>query len=933
MKTLKMMLTFCAFVLLMTVIVHVFNNDKSKVIPVPSKEAGIGHGENPRARLEFDFLRLRDPSTNRIPDNIRKKEAAFSKALPVKEKIAAFDLKDPRGLSKVQVYNWSRRGPINVGGRTRALAVDVSNESILLAGGTSGGLWRSTNSGTTWIKTTNISDLHSVTCIAQDTRSGKTGTWYYGTGEYRGQSASDRGSVAYYSGDGIFKSTDGGNTWTLLSSTSTSTPHVFDSDFDYIYNLAIDVSNLADDEIYAATYGGIHKSTDGGTSWTQPLGEIYDGTEPVYSDVAVTSTGVVYAALSSGKDEGVWRSVDGETWTNLTPSEWPDVYDRFVIGIAPSNENVVYFLGEAAGGNSINGGNLFKYTYVTGDGTSKENTWEDLSLNLPDFDGVTGTFSSQNSYNLLIKVYPDSENVVFLGDINLFRSENGFASDDQITKIGGYSAENTYSSYPNHHPDLHSLVFLPSDPNSAISGSDGGVHKTSDITADDVVWTSYNNGFYTTQFYTVSIDQSSTTDFVIGGMQDNGTFWSTSENLSSDWKELLSGDGAYCAIPEGTAGDYRFFVSSQNGDIYYMIYDQNYNFTAWSYVTPAEAGVFLFIAPFVMDPNNNNSIFLAEKEGIWRNSNVFEITENYDAATTINWTPFTNTFVTYQVISTLAVSTTPADRLYYGTSEGKLYSIANTISASDVPVDIWSDKGLPAGAYVSSIAVHPGDADKLMVTFSNYGVKSVFYSSDAGDTWTDVSGNLEENADGSGNGPSVRSAAILPTASGDVYFAGTSTGLYSTASLNGTSTVWVREGEAEIGNVVVEMVKTRPDGLVAAATHGTGIFTTTIETSVDDDITGSPDNFRLKQNYPNPFNMETVIEFDLPKPGNVNIIIYNELGQHVRTLVYNKQYSAGTHKAVFNGRDDSGNLLSSGLYFYRIKTGNNVKTHKMVLLK
>ncbi|HYF03334.1 MAG TPA: T9SS type A sorting domain-containing protein, partial [Patescibacteria group bacterium] len=110
-------------------------------------------------------------------------------------------------------------------------------------------------------------------------------------------------------------------------------------------------------------------------------------------------------------------------------------------------------------------------------------------------------------------------------------------------------------------------------------------------------------------------------------------------------------------------------------------------------------------------------------------------------------------------------------------------------------------------------------------------VISLFSTMDGGATWTAVAGNLEQNANGSGNGPSTRWMEILPVGEGTMYLVGTSTGLYSTAYLDGNSTVWVQEGASNIGNVVVEMLDSREsDGLVVAATHGVGVYSANITT-------------------------------------------------------------------------------------------------------
>jgi hypothetical protein len=137
-------------------------------------------------------MMLRDPATNEIPRGIRQREMEFARTLPTKEAQSS--------LNKGQAASWISRGPWNVGGRTRALGIDVSNVNVILAGGVSGGMWRSADGGATWSKRTAPGSLHSVTCLAQDRRTGQTATWYYGTGELLGNSAS--GGGAGYRGDG-----------------------------------------------------------------------------------------------------------------------------------------------------------------------------------------------------------------------------------------------------------------------------------------------------------------------------------------------------------------------------------------------------------------------------------------------------------------------------------------------------------------------------------------------------------------------------------------------------------------------------------------------------------------------------------------------------------------------------------------------------------
>ncbi len=892
--------------------------------------AARGTEDDPNARARYEWMRLRNPQTNELPRNLREKELAFARRIPSRQAMSAAG--NGGGEFRMELNNWNRRGPFNVGGRTRALAVDVTNDNVILAGGISGGMWRSTDGGATWTPTTDVSALHSVTSIAQDPRPGHTSNWFYTTGEWRGNSSS--GGGAPFRGDGIFKSTDGGVTWAKLPATATNLPQSFDNFFDYVWNVVVDPSNSTSEEVYAATYGGIWRSVDGGTNWSAVLG--MSSPFSPYVDVAVTSTGVVYATLSSGGgSQGIWRSTDGVSWTNITPTGWPTTYVRTVIGIAPTNENVVYFLSNTTG-TGKNDHSLWKYTYVSGDGTGTGGTWENRTANLPKFGGQTGNYDSQGSYDMIVKVKPDDANTVFIGGTNLYRSTSGFADSTSTSWIGGYdnTKPTTFATYPNHHPDQHALAFLPSNPAVLFSGNDGGVQKTSNDLAGQVVWTPLNNGYFTTQFYAIAVDQATAGDnVIIGGMQDNGTWWTNSASATTPWIEENGGDGAFCAVADGKTS---YYVSSQNGTVFRLVLDASGGLTSWTRVDPTGASGYLFINPFILDPNNNKVMYVAGGKTIWRNSDLTVIPLFSNNTTSVNWSKLTNTTLlsSNAVISALAASKVPANKLYYGTSNGQLFRLDNAISGNPTPVDIGTNKGFPANAYVSSIAVDPADANNVMVVFSNYSVKSVFHSTDGGVTWTDVSGNLEENPDGTGNGPSVRSVAILPSSGGNMYLVGTSTGLYSTSALNGTATVWAQEGATSIGNVVVDMVVARAvDGMVFAATHGNGVYSANLAVTgivkIGDNV---PDHFALQQNYPNPFNPTTTIEYTIPREEDVRITIYNVRGQEVTTLV-NAHQTPATYRVTWNGRDSRGQKVASGMYLYRIKAGSFSQSKRMLLLK
>jgi len=175
---------------------------------------GIGGEDNPLARLEYEFERLKSPITGEVPYNVRHKELAFAKKISQQTSVQN---------AKTSSNDWKQRGPFNAGGRTRAIALDVTDETIILAGGVTSGMFKSIDGGESFQLKTKPGDLHSVSAIAQDTREGHTDTWYYGTGEYYGIISGASFSNPT-SGNGLYKSVDAGENWTLLENTTSNTP-------------------------------------------------------------------------------------------------------------------------------------------------------------------------------------------------------------------------------------------------------------------------------------------------------------------------------------------------------------------------------------------------------------------------------------------------------------------------------------------------------------------------------------------------------------------------------------------------------------------------------------------------------------------------------------------------------------------------------------
>lgn len=857
--------------------------------------------DNPAERAAYEHARLANPANGTIPANIRARELAFSTQLPTREQLALYK----QSPASIQVEPWNHRGPSNVGGRTRAFAIDANNEQNLLAGGVSGGMWRSIDAGQSWVRTTALDQLANVTCVAQDTRSGKTATWYYGTGEYLGNSAG-------ISGDGIFKSTDNGLTWQHLASTVSGTPQQI-SAFDYVWRLATDPSQTKKDVVYAAASGGIYRSEDGGETWALVLGvSVSDSRAALATDIVVTSQGIAYATLSTtsiggsiSTVNGIYRSTDGINWTRINTV----TASRIILSVAPSNENIVYFL---ANGSSAT---LLKYTYVSGNGAGSGGQWDNRSAAVPEPTDFVHGFNTQGSYSMAIKVSPDNPDIVSIAGTNIFISTDGFASDANVHWIGGYNPDYDFSFedwpnqlYPNHHPDIHDIVFLPSNPKVLFTADDNGIHKTLDVSAPKVSWQPLNNGYTTSQFYTLAINQTeSGNKTVIGGLQDNSTYGSPNPNNA--WQWLSGGDGSYCAV---RADNSAYLVSAQFGYLCRTVVDNTFALDSIEQLKFASTNEsFLFVAPFLLDPNNNDVLYMATTGRVWHNNKIFQ--SDYQSA----WQPTTSARASFPITS-IAVSTNPANRLYYGTYRGEFFRLDNANLSFQTATK--TSGILPPGT-ISCIAIDPQNADNVIAVLSNYGIPSLFLSNDGGTSWTDISGNLEEKPDGSGAGPSCRWVEIVHTTNGPLYLVGTSVGLYSTTVLDGGNTTWVQEGSTSIGNAIVTMIRARQsDGFVAVATHGYGVFTSSVLVATSVGETSTPEALYLEQNYPNPCSRKTTLRFAVPKAAQVSLALYNALGDVVYTAV-DGFTPAGYHNIVVDTE-----TLASGCYYLHLQMGGSTQT-------
>ncbi len=739
--------------------------------------------------MELEFKKTRDPRLNRVPRERLWKAYQYMK-----------ELERQMANQKVKVLSlaWQERGPTNQGGRTRAIMFDPNDPtySRVFAAGVSGGLWVCDNifaATPTWSPVNDFFENLAITTIAYDPTN--TGVMYFGTGE---------GWYNYDAvrGDGIFKSIDSGATWVQLASTAT------DPNFDYVQKIVVtDVDNGSGGTVLAATrarqlnQGGIYRSTDGGATWTRVLGGATgtargDDLELIIDPTTGNVIGIL-AAIESWNPgwggDGVYLSTDdGQTWTEIWNA--PAGTGRIEIAPAPSNPNVVYIMIED---NTTAGiGDIIKLTY---NGT----TWNAVSIfnvgNWWDCTTLRGSDFSRGQawYDLILAVDPVDENIVWAGGVDIFRTMDGGATWDQMTSWCGWG-------FPYVHADHHAMVYRPGDRNTLLLGTDGGVFLVTNASANNPTFTEINDNYRTLQLYACALHPASGSNYALGGAQDNGSHQWTNPGLSTT-TEVTGGDGAFCHIDQDQP-QYQW-----TSYVYQNIFRSSDGGATWTRVVTSNAG--LFINPTDYD-NQANIMYLGDAAGQYA---YWIDPQTGSTLVTVN-AGFNGQ------VSAITVDESVANRVYFGTDQGEVYKVDNANSGGPTITPI-TPPGMGGGnGYVSSIAIDPNNNQHLLVTYSNYGVTSVWETTDGGANWTNVEGNLPDMP--------IRWALFVPDPGGATAtqaLLATELGVWSTSQLNGATTSW---GPSNIGlaNVRTDMLQWRPsDNVVIAATHGRGLFETDLD--------------------------------------------------------------------------------------------------------
>lgn len=568
--------------------------------------------------------------------------------------------------------DWSNLGPIFVPskgyeglGRINAIAFHPTDPDVVFIGSPAGGCWIYDGTPGGWTSTTDGLPSLGVSAIVIDWSN--TDHIFIGTGDR------DAGDAA---GLGVFRSTDGGLTWEMWNTGMGNRT---------VGRMIQHPTNP--DIMYAATAGGLYKTTDAGANWVYKHN---GGTKEVVFKPNDPST--LYAG-GAGK---FYKSTDdGENWVQI--SNGIEVGSRSVIAVTAANPNVVYCL--------LSNGDSYKGIWKSTD-SGESFTMMSNSPNIMSW-GCDGGDGGQAWYDLDVAVDPTDENVVYAGGVNCFKSVNGGTTWQISSHWWGDC------SVPAVHADLHILEFNPLN-NRLYAGNDGGIYYTANGGSS---WPEVTDGLPISQSY--KIGQSATNkDKVINGYQDNGSSIYFGNNV---WMTTGGGDGMECAIDY--TDDKRTYHTIYYGDITRKYNNGSAHQVAGEGVHGmTESGG--WVTPFCLHEDDNNTMFVGMKN-IWRATGVT-----------------TNSF-TWKVITTDGggdidvVEHSPADNdLFYYARNQNLYRSDDVMG--DSPEWISLTSFLPGSGNVLDIEAHPYEADVVFVTRGS----KVYRSDNRGQTWEDLTGSL-----------------------------------------------------------------------------------------------------------------------------------------------------------------------------------------------
>ncbi len=850
-----------------------------------------------------DYIKTLDPATKTVP---RERLVAANQATD-----ALAGLK-----SGMEALTWSSQ-PTNMGGRTRTLMFDPNDPTglKLWAGSVTGGLWYNNDpaGGAEWTPVNDFWSNLSISCMTYDPNNKQI--FYAGTGESQTALIIYRESSGL--GTGIMKSADGGQTWAPIPSTQ-NWPYVTDILVRNENGRSIIYAGVASGFYKGAVHqatptNGLYRSADNGVTWQQVLPNI-PGKDYAYapSDIETTSdganiiVGTTYGMDSKDNDRSgaacILTSADGISWTvnntyqqrilAETVNKFPG---RVMLCQAPSNPDVVFAIvasGYVRSDKFIGYGCQFLLK-----STDKGTTWN--TLNFP------SGFASLAWHAFVVTVSPLNPNIIWVGGLDTWRTVNGgttWIKQSDWAEMYGNGADDYV------HADIHVLKFRPGTDTELYIGTDGGVFITKTASAPDVGMKFFEvaNNYSTLQYYSCAMHPEAGAVHFMGGLQDNGTMFYRKDNTPTFRDMLSGGDGALCFIDQ----------NEPTIQITTVYHNSIYLYSGAKESDPQGSGykglgTGTFVSPMDYDWKTNTLFANGANEQLqYLNTlHVLTVAANSITGSNTGKALATQSQVPYSNIKWSEYSPAGQSNIFIGTEAGKLFKFADATHTGTLTE--FSSTGFPT-ANISSIDI-AGSEDTLLVTFSNYGVPSVWLSVNAGANWKNVEANLPDMP--------VRWGIFHPKSGKQVMLA-TETGIWTTENILAQNVVWTPDNNG-LANVRIDMVKFRKsDNTVLAATHGRGMFTTTwkpVYTSGVSDISTAGEGVKV---YPNPSTGRFEIKLD--NPGKAELAIMDVSGRIVLSRVI--EGNQGTWQQSFDLSRET-----KGVYLVKVISAGKVSALKLLL--
>ena len=647
----------------------------------PPGDKSQGEEEQIKERVKW-FIRSRGLDQAQRPDRMRGQavqELRRARESREFELAAAGEVWESMGPITMTMLNWTMG---RVSGRVAALAVHPTNESVVFLGGASGGVWRTTNGGTSWEPVFDATGTQSVGAITVD-RTNPSVVWV-GTGERQS-------GCANYFGLGVFRSTDGGTTFAPRNGSGTTAVQL-----SYVGSIAVHPTNsqtvLVSGEGFCEngtrSAGGVYKTTDGGLTWRRVLSG--SGSDVVFDP---GNPSVVYAAVGSS---GVHKSTNtGDTWTLSSSGMVTGTsLGRLRLAMAPSNSSTLYALSSSS--------RLYRTTNGAGSWTQQNGS----------------ACEGQCSYNLTLDVHPTNANTVLVGSIRFARSTDGGVTLGYLTSGWG--------SGQKVHQDTHVLRYSRTNGSRFWVGCDGGAWRTDDGGANFV---NLNTNINLTQFYDIAIDPNDPTR-IFGGAQDNS---SLRRSGSQQWNVTrVTGDGFMNLVDP--ADPNRVFQTSYPSGGRPSLIRSTTGGDPNTFSTLATNGIvsgepFPWVTPLAVLPG---TVFVGS-HSVYRASAG-------QSASSFTWTKISGNLTGATSTALSVISTTPGSNVaYVGTANGRLHRTGNVLASSVT----WADvTGNYPGGYVSDIAADPGNTQRVFASRGSFGLSRLYRSTTGGATWTAVGSGL-----------------------------------------------------------------------------------------------------------------------------------------------------------------------------------------------